>query len=57
MSAPVAKVWERVGAYVELEAQRRGEKDYYRAARKLGQQCETWWREHNPNAATVEGAL
>lgn len=57
MSAPVAKVWARVGAYVELEAQRRGEPDYYRAARKLGQQCEIWWKTHYPNATTVDGAI
>jgi hypothetical protein len=42
MNPVVAKVWERVHHYVEAEAERRQEPDYYQAARELGNQCLQW---------------
>jgi hypothetical protein len=56
MSAPIAKVWERIGGYVENEAQKRREPDYYRAARDLGQRCVVWWHEHYPDATIIDDA-
>jgi hypothetical protein len=35
----VVKVWDRLGPYVDYEARRRNEPDYYRAARDLAERC------------------
>jgi hypothetical protein len=42
MSSPVVKVWERIGVYVEEEAARRNEPDYYISARNFGKYCMEW---------------
>ena len=39
LSPPVAKVWERIGPYVEHLSEQRQEPDYYRAARQFGEYC------------------
>jgi hypothetical protein len=56
MSAPIAKAWERIGAYVENESKERHEPDYYRAARELGQRCVAWWNEHYPDSTIIPNA-
>lgn len=44
MSGPVAKVWDRLAPYIEYEALRRGEVDYYyTSARQFGRECLEWW--------------
>jgi hypothetical protein len=42
MNPVIAKVWERIYFYVEDEARRRNEPDYYQAARDLGDRCLQW---------------
>lgn len=42
MNPMVFKVWERIGPYVEEEAARRNEPNYYLWARKLGKTCAEW---------------
>jgi hypothetical protein len=42
MNPVIAKIWERIALQVENEAERRGEPDYYQAARKLGKDCLDW---------------
>jgi len=55
MSPPVAKVWERIGEYVEREARLRSEPDYYIAARDFGNYCVEWRRKHNrPQSKVIE---
>jgi hypothetical protein len=39
ISPMVAKTWGRLGDYVDYEAARRNEPDYYEAARELGERC------------------
>ena len=39
ISPPVAKVWERIGPYVQHLSEQRQEPDYYRAARQFGEYC------------------
>jgi len=56
MSPLVAKIWERVGGYVEDEARRRNEDDYYCAARDFGNYCIQWRREHYPDSIIIEDA-
>ncbi|MBC8504892.1 MAG: hypothetical protein ISR58_12080 [Anaerolineales bacterium] len=56
MSPLVAKIWERVGEFVEDEARRRNEADYYRAARDFGNYCIQWRREHYPDSTFIEDA-
>jgi hypothetical protein len=46
LSPSIAKVWERIGAYIEWEASRRNEPDYYEAARTFGQYCIKWRSEN-----------
>ncbi len=38
----VVKTWAKLEPYVDHEAQRRGEPDYYEAARYLAQRCREW---------------
>jgi hypothetical protein len=47
MSSPVAKVWERIGAYVKEEADLRKEPDYYISARDFGTYCVDWRKKQN----------
>jgi hypothetical protein len=42
MSPSVTKVWERIRLYVEDEAKRRNEPDFYQAARDFGNNCVAW---------------
>jgi hypothetical protein len=55
----VVKVWDRLGPYVEYEAERRNEPDYYEAARELAIRCAEWRIKHVPGAKItwVENAL
>lgn len=56
MSAPIAKVWERLDYYVEEEARQRNEPDYYEAARELGRYCLAWRQEQYPKSNIVKDA-
>jgi hypothetical protein len=57
MSSPITKVWERIGPYVEYEAEERDEPDFYQAARMLSQYCLQWRRAHRPVSRIVDGAV
>jgi hypothetical protein len=56
MSSPVAKVWERIHLYVEEEAKRRNEPDYYESAREFADYCTQWRRENRPLSRVIEDA-
>jgi len=56
MSPLIGKIWMRVGAYVEDEALRRNEADFFRAARDFGNYCLQWRREHYPDSKIIEDA-
>ena len=56
MSPLVAKIWERVGVYVEDEAVRRNEADFFRAARDFGDYCLKWRREHYKESVIIPDA-
>jgi hypothetical protein len=47
----VVKTWAKLGPYVTYEAERRGEPDYYEAARALAKECVEW------RLANVEGEI
>jgi hypothetical protein len=54
----VSKVWERIGPYVEEEARRRHEPNYYQWARKFGERCLEWRASKNlSDPRFVEDAL
>lgn len=58
MAPPVAKVWELIGPYIEEEARRRNEPDYYKWARAFGTDCIEWRRGQNfPEPVFVDRAL
>jgi hypothetical protein len=57
LSAPIAKVWDRLGPYIEYEATRRNEKDYYIFAREFSDYCLLWWKAHYPDPQIVKDAL
>jgi hypothetical protein len=42
ISAPIAKVWKRIGPYVEHVETLRGVKDYYTSAQAIGKLCVEW---------------
>ena len=42
ISAPIAKVWRRIGPYVEYVAILRNVEDYYTSARYIGKLCVEW---------------
>ena len=42
ISAPVAKVWKRIGLYIERVGELRGVEDYYTSARSIGNRCVKW---------------
>lgn len=46
LSPPIAKVWRRIGPYVEAQREERGEPDYYKAASQIGEYA-LQWREEN----------
>lgn len=56
MSAPIAKVWERIGPYVENEASERNEPDFYKSAREFGEYCVKWRRDHYPKSVIIGDA-
>lgn len=56
MSPLVAKIWARVGAYIEDEAVQRNEDDFFRAARDFGNYCLEWRREHYPPSKIISDA-
>jgi hypothetical protein len=47
----VVKTWAKLGPYVTYEAERRGEPDYYEAARLLAKECVEW------RLANIEGEI
>ena len=47
----VVKTWAKLGPYVTYEAERRGEPDYYEAARELAERCVAW------RLANIEGEI
>ncbi|MBN1967154.1 MAG: hypothetical protein JW910_21045 [Anaerolineae bacterium] len=53
MNAPIVKVWDRIGPYVEYEADARNEPDFYASAREFGKKCQQWRREHLGNRKSV----
>ena len=55
----VVKVWAKLERYVDYEAQRRHEPDYYDSIRKLAQRCVEWRRRYLPESEItwVEKAL
>lgn len=54
----IVKVWERIGPYIEEEARRRDEPDYYESARIFGKMCIKWRKEQNyPEPKIVKWAL
>lgn len=57
MSPPVAKVWERIHLYVEHEAEKRNEPDFYESAREFGEYCVNWRKKQNlPQANVIQDA-
>jgi uncharacterized membrane protein len=44
----VVKTWQKIGPYVDHEAQRRNEPDYYEFVRELAQRCIQWRQHHLP---------
>lgn len=56
MSPSIVKVWERIEGYVEDEADRRDEKDYYEPARKFGKRCVEWRQSHGLSSRKIENA-
>jgi hypothetical protein len=56
MSPSIAKVWERIGFFVEDEARRRNEPDYYESARNFGRNCLDWRRDHYQKSNIVDDA-
>jgi hypothetical protein len=56
MSPSVAKVWERISLYVNDEAIRRHEPDFYEAAREFGGHCVEWRKEHYPQSIVIRDA-
>jgi hypothetical protein len=58
MMPMITKVWDRLGPYVEEEARRRDEPDYYKWARQFGDRCIDWRRAKNlPSPKIVKNAL
>ncbi|MBN1566169.1 MAG: hypothetical protein JXA10_20190 [Anaerolineae bacterium] len=56
MSPPFAKVWERIGTYVEDEAERRQEDDYYKSAREFARYCLQWRQENCKKSVIIDHA-
>lgn len=53
MNAMVVKVWVKLRPYVDYEAARRNEPDYYRQVRRLAERCAAWRQAHLPDAQTT----
>ncbi len=54
MSPSVAKVWERIYLYVNDEAKRRNEPDFYESAREFGQHCVEWRNKNYPKSNVIK---
>jgi hypothetical protein len=54
MSPSIAKVWERIYLYVEDEAKRRDEPDFYSSAREFGEYCVDWRKDHYPKSIIID---
>ena len=57
MSPAIAKVWERIGAYVEEEARLRDEPDYYESAREFADYCLSWRLKHYPKSKIIRNGM
>lgn len=59
VSPMVVKTWAKLGPYVDYEAQRRREPDYYENVRFIAKRCVEWRKRNIPDAEVnwVEGAL
>jgi len=59
VSPMVVKTWSKLGPYIDYEAQRRHEPDYYENVRFIATRCVEWRQRNMPNAEVnwVEGAL
>jgi hypothetical protein len=57
MSPPVTKVWERIGPFVQDEANKRDEPDYYSSAREFGEYCVNWRRGRYNPAKIIDNAI
>jgi len=53
MNAMVVKAWIKLQPYVDYEAARRSEPDYYRQVRRLAERCVAWRKTHLPDAQTT----
>jgi hypothetical protein len=53
MNAMVVKAWVKLQPYVDYEAARRNEPDYYRQVRRLAERCVAWRQAHLPDAQTT----
>jgi hypothetical protein len=49
----VVKIWAKIGPYIDYEAQRRNEPDYYASIRFLAQRCIDWRAKNIPSAEIV----
>jgi len=49
MNPMIVKAWIKLEPYVNYEASRRNEPDYYQAARELAKRCMQWRKENVPN--------
>ncbi|HKJ26726.1 MAG TPA: hypothetical protein VJ965_03730 [Anaerolineales bacterium] len=47
ITPPIAKIWQRIGPYVEHLRDLRNEPDYYKAASTVGEYAIQWREEHN----------
>jgi hypothetical protein len=56
MSAPVAKMWERIETYVIYEKNERNEKDYYESAFYIGKLCVDYRRDNELDSEKFKGA-
>ncbi len=56
LSPPIAKIWLRLGPYVDHIRELRQEPDYYKSASKIGEDCIAWRKVHDlPESEYVEG--
>lgn len=57
MSAPIAKVWERIEPYLEVEREARGEQDFYRSASYIGKKCVEWRKKYDLKSNIIDSAI
>ena len=56
ISPMVVKLWDKLEPYVDHEANRKNEPDYYEAVRELARLCIAWRKKHVPEAKVTEVA-